>query len=80
MFKKAGFETKTMYVVPNLPSPLFATLAQGRSRRPKPRHRALAQVPEHPRVRRSRQPSAQPPSKTRERPSDEDGVLEADDR
>src|SRR5579884_2245030 len=25
-FKKAGFETKTMYIVPNLPSPLFATL------------------------------------------------------
>jgi serine/threonine protein kinase len=25
-FKKAGYEPKTMYVVPNLPSPLFATL------------------------------------------------------
>jgi serine/threonine protein kinase len=26
IFQKHGFETKTMYVVPNLPSPLFATL------------------------------------------------------
>ena len=25
-FKKAGYENKTVYVVPNLPSPLFATL------------------------------------------------------
>ncbi len=25
-FKKQGYEPKTMYVVPNLPSPLFATL------------------------------------------------------
>jgi serine/threonine-protein kinase len=26
VFKKQGYETKTMYIVPNLPSPLFATL------------------------------------------------------
>jgi hypothetical protein len=26
LFKKQGYETKTMYIVPNLPSPLFATL------------------------------------------------------
>jgi serine/threonine protein kinase len=26
VFKKSGFESKTVYVVPNLPSPLFATL------------------------------------------------------
>jgi serine/threonine protein kinase len=26
LFKKAGYEPKTMYVVPNLPSPMFATL------------------------------------------------------
>jgi serine/threonine-protein kinase len=26
VFKKQGFEPKTMYIVPNLPSPLFATL------------------------------------------------------
>ncbi len=26
VFKKAGFEPKTMYVVPNLPSPMFASL------------------------------------------------------
>jgi hypothetical protein len=25
-FKKQGFEQKTMYIVPNLPSPLFATM------------------------------------------------------
>ena len=28
VFKKAGFENKVMYIVPNLPSPLFATLQQ----------------------------------------------------
>jgi serine/threonine-protein kinase len=26
LFRKAGYETKTMYIVPNLPSPLFATM------------------------------------------------------
>jgi len=28
VFKKQGFETKTMYIVPNLPSPLFASMQQ----------------------------------------------------
>jgi len=28
IFKKQGFETKTMYIVPNLPSPLFATMQE----------------------------------------------------
>jgi len=28
IFKKHGFETKTMYIVPNLPSPLFATMQE----------------------------------------------------
>jgi serine/threonine protein kinase len=28
VFKKQGFETKTMYIVPNLPSPLFATMQE----------------------------------------------------
>src|SRR5882672_5282833 len=27
-FKKEGFESKTMYIVPNLPSPLFATMQE----------------------------------------------------
>ncbi len=26
MLRKAGYESKVMYIVPNLPSPLFATL------------------------------------------------------
>ncbi len=28
VFKKQGYETKTMYIVPNLPSPVFATLQE----------------------------------------------------
>jgi serine/threonine protein kinase len=28
IFKKQGYETKTMYIVPNLPSPLFATMQE----------------------------------------------------
>jgi hypothetical protein len=28
VFKKQGYETKTMYIVPNLPSPLFATMQE----------------------------------------------------
>jgi len=35
VFKKAGFENKVMYIVPNLPSPLFATL-QPTPKPPKP--------------------------------------------
>jgi serine/threonine protein kinase len=79
-FKKAGYETKTMYIVPNLPSPLFATL-----RRIEPEQNATAEgtggnalekppaAVANPRPRRQRnQPVAapHPPS------NDEDGVLE----
>ena len=44
-FRKAGFEKKTVYVVPNLPSPLFATLRKieappARSRAPRSRSSA----------------------------------------
>ena len=41
VFKKKGFETKTMYIVPNLPSPLFATMQEiERSRSRRRRRRA----------------------------------------
>ena len=47
-FRKAGFEKKTVYVVPNLPSPLFATLRKIET--PPPETPAAAPV------RRSRAP------------------------
>jgi hypothetical protein len=72
VFKKSGYETKTVYVVPNLPSPLFATLrkieVEPVVRPPQP-----AAVPT-PAVHRTR-PSREAAAKTEQR-VDEDGVLE----
>jgi len=36
LFKKQGYETKTMYIVPNLPSPLFATMQEIETAAPPP--------------------------------------------
>jgi serine/threonine protein kinase len=76
VFKKQGFETKTMYIVPNLPSPLFATL---QSMAPRP-----TTAPAQPAV--PRKPTPQPQSSAASRRSkpvppgnhkpDEDEVLE----
>ena len=72
VFKKAGYETKTVYVVPNLPSPLFATLRkveiEAAARPPQ------APVTPTPAVHRTRTPREATP-KTEQR-VDEDGVLE----
>ena len=80
-FKKQGYEPKTMYVVPNLPSPLFATLrradiepatvegAGGSNGTP----------PAAPsRSRRARAAAAAAAAQTQQHPpkDDEDGVLE----
>jgi serine/threonine protein kinase len=78
-FKKAGYETKTMYIVPNLPSPLFATL---RRIEEQPSADALnadkAAQPPPPsaasRSRRQRVPAAPPAPRPPQ--NDEDGVLE----
>ena len=80
MFKKSGYESKTMYVVPNLPSPLFATL-----RRIEIEPEAAARRPTRPpppsgAVRRVRDKTANAPQQPQQpqRPEkvDEDGVLE----
>jgi serine/threonine protein kinase len=66
-FKKPGYETKTMYIVPNLPSPLFATL------QPEPSKAAVTTPPPPATKRRggwSRRSRA-----AREAATDEDGVL-----
>ena len=55
VFKKQGFETKTMYIVPNLPSPLFATM-QAIEIKPAPRAAAR---------RRARRRAAPPASSSR---------------
>jgi serine/threonine-protein kinase len=80
-FKKAGYEQKTMYVVPNLPSPLFATLrrvdiepatvegAGGSTGESKP-----ASAPG--RTRRAHGSSSAPQAPAHPAKDDEDGVLE----
>ncbi len=77
-FRKAGFEKKTLYVVPNLPSPLFATL-----RKIEVAPEAPVQPQQATRRAPSGDPAAQTPKKQKpptERPAphndDEDGTLE----
>jgi eukaryotic-like serine/threonine-protein kinase len=87
LFKKAGYEPKTMYVVPNLPSPMFATLrradvepATTEGAGGATGEKAAAAAAATARTRRTRPatlPGAAKPEKA-ERPEkvDEDGVLE----
>jgi serine/threonine-protein kinase len=70
IFKKIGFETKTMYVVPNLPSPLFATL-----RRIENEPDAGAVAPPH-RTGSHRAKPVVPTAPPKPEHVDEDGVLE----
>jgi hypothetical protein len=77
VFKKQGFETKTMYIVPNLPSPLFATMQEIEAK-PAPTAAAAAPVPA---ARKSPSSSSTPasyhrPSKKDTHKPDEDEVLE----
>jgi serine/threonine protein kinase len=75
VFKKPGYETKTMYIVPNLPSPLFATLQSTEPRRP-----AAAPSPAPPTA--TRKPTPPTPARRSKTTSpgghkpDEDEVLE----
>ncbi|MFL5307861.1 MAG: serine/threonine protein kinase [Polyangia bacterium] len=71
-FKKAGYETKTMYIVPNLPSPLFATLRRMEAEQQPPAETNTAAVA-GPRPKRQR---PTPPAPSRPAAADEDGVLE----
>jgi serine/threonine protein kinase len=79
-FKKSGYEPKTMYVVPNLPSPLFATLRRA-DIEPPPSEGAggatgeakAAPTPHTHRAHASASAPAAPPHPAKE---DEDGVLE----
>jgi hypothetical protein len=73
VFKKSGYETKTVYVVPNLPSPLFATLRRIEVE-PDGGVYARRPAPPMPAVHRTRPPREAPP-KAEPRP-DDDGVLE----
>jgi hypothetical protein len=74
-FKKAGYETKTMYIVPNLPSPLFATLRriEVEQQNNAEANAASAAAAAGPRPKRQRTPAPPPP---RPAAADEDGVLE----
>ena len=72
-FRKAGFEKKTVYVVPNLPSPLFATLR-------KIEVRARGAVPPQPADAAGRRrviAAAQTPKK--QKPADREAALHNDD-
>jgi serine/threonine protein kinase len=73
VFKKSGYETKTVYVVPNLPSPLFATLRRIEVE-PDGGLYARRPAPPMPAVHRTR-PQA-PAAPKHERVDEEDGVLE----
>ena len=79
-FKKSGYEPKTMYVVPNLPSPLFATLRRA-DIEPPPVEGAGGAIGEGkasapPRAHRSHASSASPAAPPHPAKDDEDGVLE----
>jgi serine/threonine-protein kinase len=82
-FKKAGYEPKTMYVVPNLPSPLFATLRHA-DIEPPPVEGAGGSTGERPaaasstRSHRSRSAAVPAAAPQPQHPvkEDEDGVLE----
>jgi serine/threonine protein kinase len=74
VFKKKGYETKTMYIVPNLPSPLFATLQEVAvpAAAPTP---AAARRPAAPQPTSSARRSRPAPSSGKAKP-DDDEVLE----
>jgi serine/threonine protein kinase len=79
VFKKQGFEGKTMYIVPNLPSPLFATMQPIEVKPPEAtpappvRKAPAATTPSTSASRHSK--TSSPPSNGKAKP-DEDEVLE----
>ena len=79
-FRKVGYEKKTVYVVPNLPSPLFATLRRIETPPPEQipqpavRRQPPSGAPAGDRVKRPKQ--QQQPEKQPMHNDDEDGTLE----
>ena len=74
-FKKSGYEQKTMYVVPNLPSPLFATLRRA-DIEPASVEGAGGSTGESKAASRPRRSHAAPAAPVHPPKDDEDGVLE----
>ncbi|HXU04032.1 MAG TPA: serine/threonine-protein kinase [Polyangia bacterium] len=80
-FRKAGFEKKAVYVVPNLPSPLFATLRkieeppapQKTGPEPTSSRRSSSSGGGQPAEKKKKQPPPTTPAATHD---DEDGTLE----
>ncbi len=78
-FKKTGYEPKTMYIVPNLPSPLFATLRRVEAEQPVAADGAGGALGEKPasagrhRSHSNKQDQSAPARPVKE---DEDGVLD----
>ncbi len=78
-FRKAGFEKKTVYVVPNLPSPLFATLRKIETPPPETPTQAAAPRRYPGPGTSSDRPAKRPPPVKEKQPlhsDDEDGTLE----
>jgi serine/threonine protein kinase len=78
VFKKQGFEPKTMYIVPNLPSPLFATMQaiEEKPATPAPAPPAVARKPSPPAPAAAPSQRHAKTSPTPERKLDDDEVLE----
>jgi hypothetical protein len=80
VFKKQGFETKSMYIVPNLPSPVFASLQEIEPEKPSaptPARKAAAAAPASTSssARHSKSTPATPTPSSGRKPADDD-VLE----
>jgi hypothetical protein len=77
VFKKQGYEVKTMYIVPNLPSPVFATMQEIEPRPATAIAAEPARKPAAPAVATpGREPRRRAPSSNGKAKPDEDEVLE----
>jgi serine/threonine protein kinase len=75
VFKKQGFDSKTMYIVPNLPSPVFATMQESEDHQPAAPTAAVRKPPIAPMPTASRRGKSPPSNQGNHKP-DEDEVLE----
>ena len=77
VFKKPGFENKVMYIVPNLPSPLFANLQPIATKPARPEPGATTEsAASCSRAQGRRRQPKKPPGASRGQKLDEDAVLE----
>jgi hypothetical protein len=74
VFKKPGFENKVMYIVPNLPSPLFATLHAATPEKPAKAESGKTAEPS-PAPTRKQMIRRKPTGATKNESMDEDAVL-----